>query len=36
MPTVAAFKNGKLADQFVGLIEQEKIQDFVNKTAEND
>jgi len=36
VPTVAAFKNGKLADQFVGLIEQEKIQEFVNKTAEND
>ena len=33
VPTVAAFKNGKLTDKFIGLIEKEKIAEFVSKVA---
>lgn len=34
VPTVAAFKDGKMLDTFVGLVEQEKIQEFVDKLVD--
>eukprot|EP00794_Sanderia_malayensis_P010753 gene10753-11903_t len=33
VPTVAAFKDGKLIDSFVGLLDQKKIEEFVNKVV---